>query len=99
MTTLITAPPARPYSAEYEFEFTWNSLTASSENWYGARPDPVRPTVWPKNVLSLFAPSTTIEFKVPRWPAKLMSPVRTSRTTPGVVSTKSMKLRPLTGKF
>jgi len=34
----------------------------------------VRPTVWPKKVLSLFAPSTTSELRVPRWPAKLMSP-------------------------
>src|SRR5207244_3185066 len=59
----------------------------------------VRPTVWPKKVLSLFAPSTTSELSVPRWPAKLMSPPRTSRTTPGVVRTKSMKLRPLTGRF
>ena len=45
VTTLITAPPARPYSAEYALEFTWNSLTAAALNWYGARPDPVRPTV------------------------------------------------------
>ena len=36
---------------------------------------------------------------MPRWPAKLMSPVRTSRVTPGVSSAKSMKLRPLTGRF
>ncbi len=28
-----------------------------------------------------------------------MSPVRTSRVTPGVNSAKSMKLRPLTGRF
>ena len=78
---------------------TWNSFTASCENWYGARPEPVRPRAWPKNVLSLFAPSMTSEFSVPRWPAKLMSPRRTSFTTPGVVRTKSMKLRPLTGRF
>ena len=38
-------------------------------------------------------------FSVPRWPAKLMSPVRVSRVTPGVSSAKSMKLRPLTGRF
>ena len=38
-------------------------------------------------------------FSVPRWPAKLMSPLRGSLTTPGVVRTKSMKLRPLTGRF
>ncbi len=36
---------------------------------------------------------------MPRWPAKLMSPVRTSRVTPGVNSAKSMKLRPFTGRF
>ena len=84
VTTLITAPPARPYSAENAFELTWNSFTASWLNWYGARPDPVRPSVWPKNVLLLSAPSTTRLFSVPRWPAKLMSPVRTSRVTPGV---------------
>ena len=36
---------------------------------------------------------------VPRWPAKLMSPVRVSRVTPGVSSAKSMKLRPLTGRL
>ena len=45
VTTLMTAPPARPYSAEYAFEFTWNSLTADALNWYGARPEPVRPRV------------------------------------------------------
>ena len=59
----------------------------------------MRPSDWPKNVLSLFAPSMTSEFSVPRWPAKLMSPRRTSLTTPGVVRTKSMKLRPLVGRF
>jgi len=36
---------------------------------------------------------------VPRCPAKLMSPVRTSRVTPGVSRAKSMKLRPLTGRL
>ena len=44
VTTLMTAPPARPYSAENEFELTWNSFTASWLNWYGARPEPVRPS-------------------------------------------------------
>ena len=39
-------------------------------------------------------------FRVPRWPANTMSPTRKlSFTTPGVVSTKSMKLRPLAGRF
>src|SRR6266545_773983 len=95
----MTAPPARPYSAEYALEFTWNSCTASWLNWYGARPEPVRPSVWPKKVLLLSAPSTTRLFSVPRCPAKLMSPVRTSRVTPGVSSAKSMKFRPLTGRF
>ena len=99
VTTLITAPPARPYSAEYALRFTWNSWTASWLNWYGARPEPVRPSVWPKKVLLLSAPSITRLFSVPRWPAKLMSPPRGSRVTPGVVSTKSMKLRPFTGRF
>jgi hypothetical protein len=50
-------------------------------------------------VLLLSAPSTTRLLSVPRWPAKLMSPVRTSRVTPGVRSAKSMKFRPLTGRF
>jgi hypothetical protein len=59
----------------------------------------VRPKVWPKKVLLLSAPSTTRLLSVPRWPAKLMSPRRTSRVTPGVVSTKSMKFRPLTGRL
>ena len=95
----MTAPPARPYSAEYAFELTWNSCTASWLNWYGARPDPVRPIVWPKNVLLLSAPSTTRLLSVPRWPAKLMSPVRTSVVTPGVSSAKLMKFRPFTGRF
>ena len=36
---------------------------------------------------------------MPRWPAKLMSPVRTSVVTPGVSSAKLMKLRPLTGRL
>ncbi len=77
---------------------TWNSWTASSENWYGARPEPVRPSACAKNVLLLSAPSTTRELSVPRWPAKLMSPRRTSRVTPGVVRTKSMKFRPFVGR-
>ncbi len=78
---------------------TWNSFTASWLNWYGARPEPVRPSAWPKNVLSLFAPSITTLLSVPRWPAKLMSPRRGSLVTPGVVRTKSMKLRPFVGRF
>jgi hypothetical protein len=78
---------------------TWNSFTASWLNWYGARPEPVRPRAWPKKVLSLFAPSITRLFSVPRWPAKLMSPWRGSFETPGVVRTKSMKLRPFVGRF
>ncbi len=45
------------------------------------------------------APSITRLFRVPRWPAKLMSPVRTSRVTPGVVRVKSMKFRPFTGRL
>ena len=32
---------------------TWNSLTASWLNWYGARPEPVRPSACPKKVLLL----------------------------------------------
>ncbi len=95
----MTAPPARPYSAEKAFALTWNSCTASWLNWYGARPVPVRPSAWPKNVLLLSAPSTTRLLSVPRWPAKLMSPLRVSRVTPGVSSTKSMKFRPFTGRF
>jgi hypothetical protein len=59
----------------------------------------VRPRLWPKKVLLLSAPSMTTLFRVPRWPAKLMSPARVSRVTPGVVRTKSMKLRPFTGRF
>jgi hypothetical protein len=80
-------------------ELTWNSCTAAALNWYGARPDPVRPIVWPKNVLLSSAPSTTRLFNVPRWPAKLMSPLRTSVVTPGVSSAKLMKLRPLVGRL
>jgi hypothetical protein len=59
----------------------------------------VRPSVCPKKVLLLSAPSTTRLLSVPRWPAKLISPVRTSRVTPGVSSAKSMKFRPLTGRL
>src|SRR5262245_32736706 len=95
----MTAPPARPYSAEYELVLTWNSLTESRLNWYGARPDPVRPRAWPKKVLLLSVPSTTMLFKVPRWPPKTRSPTRKlSLTTAGVESTKSRKLRPLVGR-
>ena len=55
--------------------------------------------VWPKKVLLLSAPSTTRLLSVPRWPAKLISPVRTSVVTPGVSNAKLMKLRPLTGRL
>ena len=54
----------------------------------------MRPTDWPKKVLLLSEPSTIRELRVPRCPAKLMSPPRTSRVTPGVRSAKLMKLRP-----
>jgi len=33
VTTLTTAPPARPNSAEYALRLTWNSCTASWLNW------------------------------------------------------------------
>jgi hypothetical protein len=59
----------------------------------------VRPSVCPKNVLLLSEPSMTRLLSVPRCPAKLMSPARVSRVTPGVVSTKSMKFLPFTGRL
>jgi len=77
VTTLMTAPPARPYSAEYAFEFTWNSFTAAALNWYGARPDPVRPTVWPRTCCCRRAVHHSCSASA--LPAKLMSPDRTSR--------------------
>src|SRR5258708_34046577 len=75
VTTLITAPPARPNSAEKPFWFTWNSCTDSSENWYGGR-GPGRPNNWPKKVLLLSAPSTCKLLKAPFCPPTAKSPWR-----------------------
>src|SRR2546430_12156534 len=65
------------------FDCDWSSDVCSSDL-----------NVWPKKVLLLSEPSTMRELSVPRWPAKLMSPPRTSVVTPGVRSVKLMKLRP-----
>src|SRR5215475_2622248 len=98
--TLMTPPAARPTSAEYPLDDTWNSCTASWLKLYGLRPVPARPVDCPKNTLLASEPSTVRLLAVPRWPPKLRSPPRDgSRTTPGVSTAKSRKLRPLIGRL
>ena len=100
LVTALTTPPVKlPSSTSTAFVTTWISLTVSTEYENGARSPPRASP--PKKLSLLFVPSIMM-FDPPSRPPPIdwppPEPALPTSDMPGVSLTRSLKLRPLSGR-